>query len=385
MKTAYHYLRPFAAWVTASTDSYRYNPFVRATVNVILLQVVLIVLTIGVFWWALGYSQSQTSDSLSEHALQDVQGALQTTTNTQAQSIEIVRTKTLMYAFFGIILLAGMFGFLVARFALWPARNSLQFQKRFIGNVAHEIRTPMAIIKTNTEVALMDPSINADVRDVFEDTIVELDRMSETINNLLTFDTLVRPGSMKLSSIDMGQLAQTVVARHQELAHSRGVTLTVTTDDEIYSMGNATALDQVITNLVKNAINYTSKDKNKSVAVSVHADEDAQVIVTVSDEGVGIAQKDLDHVFEPFYRADSSRARNVGTGSSGLGLAIVNEIVRVHHGSISIKSALNKGTTIKVFLPQVNAPAPREQQSMNEISIVHAGNPKTNSSVRRPS
>lgn len=385
MKTAYHYLKPFAAWATASTDSYRYNPFVRATVNVILLQVVLIVLTIGVFWWALGYSQTQTSDSLSEHALQDVQGALQTTTNTQAQSIELVRTRTLMYAFLGIIVLAGMFGFLVARFALWPARNSLQFQKRFIGNVAHEIRTPMAIIKTNTEVALMDPTIATDVREVFEDTIVELDRMSETINNLLTFDTLVRPGSMKLSSVDTGQLAETVVARHQELAESRGVTLNVARKDDMYILGNATALDQVITNLVKNAVNYTPKNQNKSVAVSVHGDDDGQVIVTVSDEGVGIAQKDLDHVFEPFFRADSSRARNVGTGSSGLGLAIVNEIVRVHHGSISIKSVLNKGTTIKVFFPQASAPAPRVPQSINEISVAHAGNPKTNSSVRRPS
>lgn len=370
------------AWATASTDGYRYNPFVRATVNVILLQVVLILLTIGVFWWALGYSQTQTSDSLSEHALQDVEGAVQTTTNTQAQSIELVRTRTLMFAFLGIVILAGMFGFLVARFALWPARNSLQFQKRFIGNVAHEIRTPMAIIKTNTEVALMDPTIAPDVREVFEDTVIELDRMSETINNLLTFDTLVRPGSMKLSCVDVGRLAETVTARHQELAATRGVTLDIAVESSIFVLGNTTALDQVVSNLVKNAVNYTPMNEQKSVAVSVHADEDAQVIITVNDEGVGIAQKDLEHVFEPFFRADSSRARNSGTGSSGLGLAIVNEIVRVHHGSISIKSVLNKGTNIKVFLPQVSAPAPRAQQDINEISFAHAGNPKANSSVR---
>jgi len=351
--TASPSLKRFVAWVTALTDSYRFNPFIRATVNVILLQVLLIALTIGVFWFALGYTQTQTVDSISAHIEETI---VTGETNTSLpQRIDAVKERTQIYVFLGIIALAGIFGLLVSRYALRPARHSLQFQKQFIGNVAHEIRTPMAIIKTNTEVALMDPDLPPETREVFEETIRELDRMSETINNLLTFDTLVRPERIKTGVVNMGEIATTVVERHQDLAESRGVEVTLRTKDNAAVYGNATALEQVVTNLVKNAINYTPKDQGKQVEVVVDTDFSNNVLVTVADNGIGIAQKDLYHIFEPFYRADTSRARGVGTGSSGLGLAIVNEIVRLHHGTISIRSALGQGTTIKVSLPRGTA------------------------------
>jgi len=373
MQTAFPSLKRFAAWATGLTDSYRFNPFVRATVNVILLQVLLVALTIGVFVWAIGYSQNQTVDSISTHIEQAVGGATPET-GSLPRSIEDVRSRTLSYAFMGILVLSIVFGFSIARFALRPARNSLQFQKRFIGNVAHEIRTPMAIIKTNTEVALMDPSLPKDVRETFEETIVELDRMSETINNLLTFDTLVRPGNMKVTPVDMYVLAHSVARRHEELAETRGVSLIVRAEEDICVNGNATALEQVVTNLVKNAINYTPKKEGKKVDLSVETDLNGRVVVTVADQGIGIAQKDLYHIFEPFYRADTSRARGVGTGSSGLGLAIVNEIVRLHHGSISIRSALGQGTTIRVSLPKAAAPmqpeaGPERPGDTSEVSV----------------
>lgn len=375
MMTAFPFLRQFAAWATALMDSYRFNPFVRATVNVILLQVLLIALTIGVFWWAIGYTQTQTVDSISDHLEEVIVAEEGVAVSDLPRTIDKVKERTQIYVFMGILALASLFGFLVARYALRPARHSLQFQKQFIGNVAHEIRTPMAIIKTNTEVALMDPNIPADMREVFEETITELDRMSETINNLLTFDTLVRPERVKSAIIDMDTIAATVVGRHEELAASRGVALTLRTKGEAYVYGNATALEQVVTNLVKNAVNYTPKDQGKTVEVVVENDLSNNVTVTVTDTGIGIAQKDLYHIFEPFYRADTSRARGIGTGSSGLGLAIVNEIVRLHHGTISIRSALNQGTTIKVTLPRGSGakhiePAPNDQVSdTSEVSV----------------
>ncbi len=370
MKTASPSLKRYVAWATGLTDSYRFNPFIRATVNVILLQVLLVALTIGMFVWAVGYSQNETVDSISTHIERAALGEAPDTTPLP-QSIEDVRSRTLTYAFAGIVILSILFGFLIARFALRPARNSLQFQKRFIGNVAHEIRTPMAIIKTNTEVALMDPGLPKDVRETFEETIRELDRMSETINNLLTFDTLVRPGSMRSEPVDMHRLIHSVAERHEELAQTRGVTLSVRAEDGIAVMGNATALEQVVTNLVKNAINYTPRNEGKKVDLSVESDFSGRIVVTVADQGIGIAQKDLYHIFEPFYRADTSRARGIGTGSSGLGLAIVNEIVRLHHGSVSIRSTLGHGTTIRVSLPRASTPAPSEPagDGVTEVSV----------------
>lgn len=367
-----HYLKQFAAWATGLTDRYRFNLFTRTTVNVILLQVALTLLTVLVFWWAIGYVQQSIITSISQHIAQLASGAT-TTTESLPSTIERVRVETLWYAFLTLAGLTALFGLLISRFALWPTRNSLQFQKRFIGNVAHEIRTPMAIIKTNTEVAMMNPSLSKDVRETFEETIIELDRMSETINNLLSFDKLMRPGRMEMTAVDIASVAQTVLERHKELADSRGVTLIADFDGSLYVLGNATALEQVLTNLVKNAVNYTPADKNGTVTINIRPDTD-KILISVSDTGIGIGQKDLYHIFEPFYRGDTSRARGIGTGTSGLGLAIVNEIVRLHGGTITIRSALGQGTSFKISLPK--APADLQQllednqsEGMHEISV----------------
>lgn len=325
--------KPFGALVTDLTDRYRFNPYVRSTVHVILLQILLTILTIGVFAWGLQYSQPQT--------LPD--------------SIAHVRARTLTLVFLGLVALTSLFGYLASRFALRPTRNSLQFQKRFIGNVAHEIRTPLAIIKTSTEVSLMDPSLPADVRRTFEETVVELDRISETINNLLSFDTLIRPGRIKSEPVDMQKIIETVIERHSALAASRGITLSAQIAPGLHMVvGNAVALDQVLTNLVKNALNYTPQHKGGSVNVAVENDYRGRVVASVSDTGIGIAQKDLFHIFEPFYRAETSRARGVGSGTSGLGLAIVSEIVRLHRGTIVVRSALGRGTTFELTFPRFN-------------------------------
>jgi signal transduction histidine kinase len=250
-----------------------------------------------------------------------------------------------------MVLMNALFGYLIARFALRPARQTLQFQKRFIGNVAHEIRTPLAIIKTSTEVALFDPALPKPIRETMEETIVELDRISETINNLLSFDSLTRPRTMVFVPVDLTAVAKTVVGRHQELARSRGIILSSELEEGLFVEGNEIALDQVITNLTKNAINYTPQNKDGSVTVAVQNTPAGDVALSVIDTGIGIDQKDLYHIFEPFYRADTSRARGIGTGSSGLGLAIVNEIIRLHHGTITLRSAIGHGTTIKIVFP----------------------------------
>jgi signal transduction histidine kinase len=179
----------------------------------------------------------------------------------------------------------------------------------------------------------------------------ELDRASEIINNLLSLNTLTRPERMQFQNVDLGPLIDIVVKRHQALAGERGIEIVCKKDDYRTVWGNAAALEQVVTNLLRNALAYTPKDRGGLITITIHPDYHGAIVLSVSDTGVGIAQKDLFHIFEPFYRAEPSRVRSSKEAGSGLGLTIVNEIVRVHHGKIHIESAKNKGTTVSVFIP----------------------------------
>ncbi|MDQ1299758.1 MAG: Two-component system, OmpR family, phosphate regulon sensor histidine kinase PhoR [Patescibacteria group bacterium] len=362
-------------WVTDLIDKYRYNLFHKTATNVVALQLVLALVSLLVLAWGIEYAQERTLFAVSERIVDGVFLDSPASSESLMQAVETVSNETHLYAAIILIVLNIVFGLLIARFALWPTRNSLQFQKKFIGNIAHEIRTPLAIIKTNTEVALFDPKLPASVKETFTDTIVELDRISETINNLLSFDTLTRPRRMVFEPTNLCALAHTILKRHQALADSRGVELIAAMDEDCFVCGNSVALEQVVTNLVKNAVNYTPKDKGGSVTVTVAPEPGNKVMLSVKDTGIGIDQKDLFHIFEPFYRGDTSRARGIGTGTSGLGLAIVNEIIRLHKGAITIRSTPGKGTEIRVILPAVgakNLPDPLANDttdSTNEVSV----------------
>lgn len=362
-------------WVIDLIDKYRYNLFHKTATNVVALQLVLALVSLLVLAWGIEFAQERTLAAVADRIVDGVFLDSPASSESLMQAVQGVSNETHLYAAGILIVLNVVFGLLITRFALWPTRNSLRFQKKFIGNIAHEIRTPLAIIKTNTEVALFDPKLPASVRETFDDTIVELDRISETINNLLSFDTLTRPRRMVFEPTNLCALAHTILERHQALADSRGVALIATMDEDCFVCGNSVALEQVVTNLVKNAVNYTPKGKGGSVTVSVTPEPGNKVMLSVKDTGIGIDQKDLFHIFEPFYRGDKSRARGIGTGTSGLGLAIVNEIVRLHKGSITIRSTPGKGTEIRVILPSVGAkhlPDPLANgttDSTNEVSV----------------
>lgn len=364
------YSRLSGALGTALTDKYRYNPYTRSTVNIILLQVLLAMVIVVIFGIALDLQQKSTVATVGQ-ATQLVLEGRTAGAPLLSESLADVRFRTLQYVLLGVVLLSIFFGYLTAKYALLPTRNSLQFQKRFIGNMAHEIRTPLAVIKTHTEVALMDPSLPASMRETLTTTSGELDRISDIINNLLSFNTLVRPSNIALIEFDLAERAQAVVEQHMTLAKSRGIELTIATSGSQPILGNATGIDQVLTNLVKNALNYTPMHGDNSVTVDVTGDEE-RVRVSVADTGIGIAKKDLFYIFQPFYRADTSRARGVGGGTSGLGLAIVNEIVKAHQGKIFVRSVLGRGTTIEVSLPKAQPEALIVEDSENEVAELTA-------------
>jgi len=253
------------------------------------------------------------------------------------------------------------FGYLLTRVALSPTRNALSSQKQFIGNIAHELRTPLSIIKTNTEVTLLGDNVSAETRETLESTVEELDRLSDIINNLLSLSASVRPERIEFKTIDIGTVITDVVRKLEGLAKLRNLEVTTRSGQACYVSGNYSALEQILTNIIKNAINYTSR--GGSVAVTSEQIGASHVEIVVTDSGAGIARQDLFHIFEPFYRAEPSRNR--AKGGSGLGLAIVSELVRLHHGKITVRSAVGRGTTVVTSLPLAPAPAKDRAKGRN--------------------
>ena len=248
-----------------------------------------------------------------------------------------------------------VFGYLIARITLSPARNALSSQKRFIGNIAHELRTPLSIIKTNTEVALLDEVLADEFKNMLRSNVEELDRISDIINNLLSLNTFVRPERIEFRNVDLGEIVDRVVGKLSPLVKGKGLELRTRKSEFRTVWGNGAALEQIVMNILKNSINYTPV--NGQVTLTLEPDYRGHIELVVQDSGIGITRKDLFRIFEPFYRAEQSRTRSLG--GSGLGLAIVNELVKLHHGKIIIKSALKRGTTVTVSLP-CGSTAPKE-------------------------
>ena len=141
-------------------------------------------------------------------------------------------------------------------------------------------------------------------------------------------------------------LATDVAATIEPLATERGISLEIVAEQPTSVMGDEVRLIQVIMNLLDNAITYSNKGSKVRLEVKT---EQNKALMIVSDTGIGIAKDHLDHIFERFYRVDPARSR--AAGSTGLGLSIVDWIVRAHNGSITVESEVGKGTTFTVTLP----------------------------------
>lgn len=338
--------------------------------HIIVLQVIFAAAIIGFFAYAFGVVYQKMAASL----IQGIAAAVLSEGTFTAAEV-IAETSDLRDAYFttviaSAVLITTIFGYVIARVALSPARTALASQKRFISDIAHELRTPIAIIKTNNEVALLNESLDGATRTSLESSVEELDRASDIINNLLTFSSWSSPERINFETLDLTAIAGGAVEKLRDLAVRREVSVALVGAETVLAVGNRTALDQVTTNLIKNAISYTPV--GGQVTVSVATDSRHYARLSVADTGMGIAEADLAHIFEPFYRAERSRSRE--SGSSGLGLAIVAELVKIHQGKITVRSVLERGTTVTVLIPQDGALAASgtlesEQRDPSEVSL----------------
>lgn len=225
-------------------------------------------------------------------------------------------------------------------------RGSIAQQQRFTADVSHQLRTPLAGIQTQAEVALRETDL-ARIYHALEWIRSGSVRLSHLVNQLLVL-ARVEPGSARevhLQELDLVQLARDATAEWVTAALSRQIDLGFeTTQKHVLINGNALMLQELIANLLDNAVRYTPFQGK--ITVTVTADED-QVTLMVEDSGPGIPLAEREHIFERFYRLPES----TGDGC-GLGLAIVREIALMHHAGVNIESgAGGRGTMVKLCVP----------------------------------
>jgi signal transduction histidine kinase len=362
--------------VIALQHRFKGDLFFRTTVFIVGLQAALAIVLVLVFAATLHYTNLEVGRSVVAHVAEIIASNGQISAETLTDSISGLQSRITFFAFAGIVILATLSGIVLSQLTLLPARNSLESQKLFVSNIAHELRTPLSVIKTLVEVETLDEKLSSDSRKLYAGILEEVERASGVINNLLSLNRLLRPERMEFGNVDLGPIADRVVARRRKLAAERDIEIIIKKADYCCAWGNAVALEQIVANLINNAIEYTQKHKNGKVTVTIEPDYAGMLVLSVADTGIGITRQDLFHIFEPFYRADKSRMRSVKQGGSGLGLAIVNEIVRVHHGKVRVQSAPKKGTRVDIYLPvgqqvlmQNGTPAENREQGLNEVSV----------------
>lgn len=349
---------------TEFARKYHGDPFFRTEANIIALQVLFSLALIAFIAAVLTLLYQSTLATIVARLEQSIASA--PATGIESHVVTVPNVTALQAAPLLVVIALGVFvtlifGYFVVRAALLPTKNALTAQKQFIGNIAHELRTPLSVIKTNTEVRLLDSDVSLPARELHQSTLEELDRISEIINNLLSLDTLVRPGALEFTDVDLGAVVESATKNLSELAHHRNITVSVKLSEFRIVFGNETALVQIATNILKNALSYTGMGGR--VSVMVEPDYRGAVTLVVKDTGVGIPEKDLFRIFEPFYRGSVSRTRN--ESGSGLGLAIVSELVHLHQGKITIRSGVGRGTSVIVSLPagKVSGENPGKKES----------------------
>ena len=225
--------------------------------------------------------------------------------------------------------------------------RSFKEMQRFTADASHELRTPIAVIRAEAEVALSKPLADPEKQDLLGSILEECHRLTWITDQLLTLSREDAGIAQNVrETVDLSQLAKEVVETMRPLAEAKELRLRTIANGESRVLGDPARLRHVIYNLLDNAIKYTAERGGIEVSVAVSV---GGVRLTVADTGVGIEREHQPHVFERFYRADKARTRDAG--GTGLGLSIVESIVAAHGGSVAVESTLGEGTRFVVEIP----------------------------------
>lgn len=218
-------------------------------------------------------------------------------------------------------------------------------KKDFIQNASHELKTPIAGIKTMTQLLQMTCPQTDIAKDFLNDIVNEVDRMNNIITDLLLIAEVQNTNILNKESIDTTTLFNDSFSHIKHILKAKNTTIESNIEQFNVSL-DILKFERVLINIIGNALKYS--DDNPKIIVNCTL-KNSTMIIKISDNGIGIPEENLPFIFQRFYRVDKAHSRK--TGGTGLGLSIAKDIVEAHNGKITVESALGKGTTFELFIP----------------------------------
>ncbi|MBW4061982.1 HAMP domain-containing histidine kinase [Candidatus Saccharibacteria bacterium] len=247
-----------------------------------------------------------------------------------------------------VVLIIPIVSYQMARRALRPIQVSYETQQRFVDDASHELRTPLSIIQGELELALRRPRSPEHYQASIAASLTETKALSDLVASLLL---LARGKADQVTAqfqpLNVYQLMTRSVRATRTAAPDVASRIHLNTPTNLTVMGSSALLEQAIKNLIDNAVKYSAVDTPITVAATSH---NADIIITVTDQGIGMTDEEIRATSRRFWRAEAAR----NSPGHGLGLALVRQIIKLHNGRIDIKSTVGKGTTVTLVVPQAN-------------------------------
>ncbi|MGB9768237.1 MAG: sensor histidine kinase [Dictyoglomus turgidum] len=331
-------LRPLGEWVIGL----RSNIFIKSRIKLTLVYIIITLFILIFFSYLLYTNYSREVEGDFEGDISDKEQLI-----LAQRSLERLRIQIVMVS--GITLgLVGIVSFILSGITLKPIKENMERERKFISDVAHELRTPLAIMKTELEVSLKDPKINKkQLLSVLQSNLEEVERLTKLAEDLLyIFRLEINEVDSNLERISIKDISEKVIKLMTPYAKKKEIDIELQTSEDLYILGNPEEIRRILFNLIKNAIDY-NKYKGK---VKVRFIKDNKYLVLeIEDTGIGIPKDEIPLIFNRFYRVDKSRSSQIQ--GTGLGLSIVKGIVDKYNGKIIVESKLGEGTIFKILLP----------------------------------
>ncbi|MEO8035842.1 MAG: HAMP domain-containing sensor histidine kinase [Acidobacteriota bacterium] len=264
---------------------------------------------------------------------------------------------TSLWVTLGALILTTL-GAYLAWHGLKKEAETMKLRGALIANVSHELRTPLAMIRLGAETLKLSSKLKEHERQEIEEQILrEVLHLSHLVENVLDIARIQHRASraMAFTPVYPRELVTSLISTYESWIRSKGFTVTTQMDEAVEEqLWDREAVSRALLNLIDNAIKYSAGDKKIEVSLRQTAED---VVIEVSDHGVGIDSKDLTRIFDPYFRAQFSDTQT--RRGAGLGLTLVHQIVGSHGGRVEVESVLGSGSTFRLLFPRVTASAPR--------------------------